>query len=346
MKKKLIIFISTLVGIFILNLIIGVIIYNCIFGFRCESKTYLMPTIEEYPNIEAERHEFITLKNKKLVGYLYSNSVVEEKGVVVFAHGFGGGGQIGYLDIYNYLTSNGYYVFAYDATGNDESEGRGVNGFPQGIIDLEHAIKYTKTISEVGELPMMLMGFSWGAYSVSNVLNFYSDVEAVVALSGFNESTDMIEYHSFKYVWHVVTVTLPFAKLLEKIKFGKYAGTSAIDGFANTDAKIMIVHSEDDPTVPIKYGYDKYYEVYGNDERFIFKHYDDKDHSNIYKSREWIEYYDEFMDNVEEYEENNPKATNQMVIDYINQNLDREKLINRLDYELMDEIVDLFNSCL
>ena len=181
MKKKLVIITSILIGFLALNYIIGVIIYSSIFGGRIESETYLMPTMEDYPTLEAERHEFYSRKNE-LVGYLYSSEVVEEKGVVVFAHGYGGGGQIGYLDIFNYLTSNGYYVFAYDATGNDESEGNGIGGLPQGVIDLENAIKYAKTIDEVDDLPMMLMGFSWGAFSVSNVLNFDSGVEAVVAI--------------------------------------------------------------------------------------------------------------------------------------------------------------------
>lgn len=60
-----------------------------------------------------------------LVGHLYESAdeSIEEKAVIVFAHGSGAGGQIGYVDIFNYMAQNGYYVFAYDATANDESEG-------------------------------------------------------------------------------------------------------------------------------------------------------------------------------------------------------------------------------
>ena len=39
------------------------------------------------------------------------------KGVVVIAHGLGGGGQNTYMDLADYFTSNGYLVFAYDVTG-------------------------------------------------------------------------------------------------------------------------------------------------------------------------------------------------------------------------------------
>lgn len=98
-----------------------------------------------------------------MVGYLYSTKDVEEKGLAVFAHCLGGGGQIVYLEIFNYLTKNGYYIFAYDATANDESEGKVVGGLPQGIIDLDYAIHFTKTINQLKDLPLMLMGFSWGS---------------------------------------------------------------------------------------------------------------------------------------------------------------------------------------
>ena len=344
MKKRLVIITSILIGFLILNYIIGIIIYSCIFAGRIESKTYLMPRLDDYPTLEAERHMFES-KNNELVGYLYSSEVVEEKGIVVFAHGYGGGGQIGYLDIFNCLTSNGYYVFAYDATGNDESEGNGIGGLPQGIIDLENAIKYAKTIDEVDDLPMMLMGFSWGAFSVSNVLNYYSDVEAVVAISGFNESMDMIECHSSRYIGALGKVILPFAKINETIKYGKYANTSAIEGFSNTDAKIMIVHSEDDKTVPIQYGYNEYYEKYSNDNRFIFKHYDDKGHADVYRSYTGAKFYNDFVNNLNHYA-SSEKLTEEEIIEYVEDFMNREKLCNMLDKKLMNEIVALFDSCL
>ena len=56
-------------------------------------------------------------------------------------------------------------------------------------------------------------------------------------------------------------------------------------GFENTDAKIMIVHSDDDSTIPIEYGFDLYYEAYGDDERFTFKKYTGKLPSEYMKSK-------------------------------------------------------------
>ena len=180
MKKKLLIIFAILTEILLLSYISTYIVYNSIFNYRCTTDKSWVYNVEDFENLERIRYEFKTRNDNKLVGYLYSNDVVEEKGLVVFAHGLGGGGQTGYMDIFNYLSSNGYYVFAYDATGNDESEGKAIGGLPQGIIDLDHAINFTKTIEEVKNLPLMLMGYSWGGLSVSNVLNYHDEVKAVV----------------------------------------------------------------------------------------------------------------------------------------------------------------------
>lgn len=58
-----------------------------------------------------EKYEFTSNKGQKLVGYNY---YVDKnvKGIVIFAHGFGGGGHNSYMDCANYFAKNGYYVFA------------------------------------------------------------------------------------------------------------------------------------------------------------------------------------------------------------------------------------------
>jgi hypothetical protein len=62
------------------------------------------------------------------------------------------------MDCANYFAQNGYYVFAYDATGTDESEGNGVGGLPQGVIDLDYAISFVEESKEIPDLPIVLFG--------------------------------------------------------------------------------------------------------------------------------------------------------------------------------------------
>lgn len=260
---------------------LAVSIYDGSFSYRCTTDEDISFGISEFPTLTRQRHTFASNNGQKLVGYLYAQTDAElqEKAVIVFAHGLGAGGQTGYMDMFNYLTAQGYYVFAYDATANDESEGDVIGGLPQGFIDLDHAIDYAYTIEEIRDLPFVLMGYSWGGLSVANVLNYHPEVKAVASLAGWNESMNLIDYRGCQMVGGVAKLLLPFASVYEYTMYGEYSFSTAMKGFENSDCAVMIVHGEQDDTIPIEYGYDTYFEKYGTDARFTFKKYADRDHS-------------------------------------------------------------------
>ena len=267
-----------LVGASIALYCLAVSIYDGSFNYRCTTEESKAFDIAQFPSMTRQRHTFTSNKGQTLVGYLYEHTEVEEKAVIVFAHGLGAGGQTGYMDLFDFLTAQGYYVFAYDATANDESEGDVIGGLPQGFIDLDYAMDYAYTIEEICDLPFVLMGYSWGGLSVANVLNYHPEVKAVASLAGWNKSMNLIDYRGCQMVGGVAKLLLPFASVYEYVKYGNYAFSTALKGFANSDCKVMIVHGELDDTIPIEYGYETYYEKYGTDARFVFKTYADRDH--------------------------------------------------------------------
>lgn len=286
-KKKIII--SIVAAVLVLAVVGGlgggyiaaVSIYSASFGYRCTTDADAAFDIAEFPDLSRDRHTFTTLQGHTLVGYLYksTDSDVTLKALLVFAHGLGGGGQTGYMDIFDYFCSQGYLVFAYDATANDESEGEEIGGLPQGFIDLDYAITYAESLPEAADLPTVLMGYSWGGLSVANALNTHPDVEAVASLAGWNKSMDMIEYRGCQMVGPMGKVLLPFVSAYEFVTYGgKYAFSSAMKGFENSDCEVFVVHGELDDTIPIEYGHDTYIEEYADDARFTFKTYADRDH--------------------------------------------------------------------
>lgn len=308
--KMLILSIISLLLICIIALyLVTAYAYKSSFNQRFTTEASSRFSIINFPNMVRERHTFKSNNNQTLVGYLYENidTTIDKKGVVVFAHGYGGGGQIGYINIFDILVQNGYCVFAYDATANDESEGEAVGGLPQGYIDLDYAISYAQTIEEIKSLPFVLMGYSWGGLSVTNVLNYHPEIKAVASLAGFNKSINLIEYNGCNMFGNIAKVLTPFVATYEFFKYGKYAFSSSLKGFEKSDCGVMIIHSEDDTIVPIKYGYDLYYEKHNNNKNFEFYKYTDRGHSifsNIDQTLDvnLIEYIVEFFDkNISKY---------------------------------------------
>ena len=244
----------------------------------------------------------------------------------------------------------GYLVFAYDATGNDESEGSGVGGIPQGVIDLDRAISFVADSGNFPSLPIVLFGHSWGGYSACSVLTYHPEVKAVIECSGCNRSSDLFEAGGKEQAGDVIYTMMPFVRLHERIKFGKYASNTAMDGFAASQAAVMIVHSADDGVVPISYGYDVYYKKYQDDSRFTFIRLEDRGHNYVYDDTAYIDELNAaFADWLKtlDYDYQAAENRDRFAADkaaYLHGHLDREKWSNMLDEELFDRFLRFYNE--
>ena len=318
------------------------LIYKNVFGKRITAWDTKWYTIEDYPGLKRERHSFFSNDGQILIGYMYYYEEVNQKAVIVLSHGFGGGGQRTYLDCTNYLAKNGFYVFAYDATGNDESEGDGILGFPQGIIDVNNAIDYVEGLDKYKSFPLMLFGHSWGAYSTCNALYFHPEVKAVVALSGFNHSADLIRTHGHIYSNGGEETIMPIIENHEKELFGSMADSTAVRGFDSSNAGVFIVHSGDDNVVPYEAGYKIYYPKYKDNPRFKFVLYENRGHGTVYYSEEGVKYTREFDKKFKEFEKKKP--TEEERIKFFKDNVDHSYWIDRLDHDLFNQIIEFYNQ--
>ena len=196
-RKRILLVAASIAAVFFLVImpILTILVYEDNFGERFETADWMAYSVSDFEGLQVEECSFPSNENQLLAGYCYSKAAPDgtqpPKGVVVIAHGLGGGGQNTYMDLADYFTSNGYLVFAYDVTGNDKSEGSSVKGLPQGVIDLDYALRYVKQSDVYAGLPIVLFGHSWGGYSVGNVLNCQPDVKAAVLAAGFDRSTEL-----------------------------------------------------------------------------------------------------------------------------------------------------------
>ncbi|MCR5205672.1 MAG: lysophospholipase [Lachnospiraceae bacterium] len=350
-RKRLIIFLCLIIFLVIGWWAFCVKMYNDNFNVRGDSYTPLMLRAEDFEGLECTEYTFPSDKGQKLAGYLYSSGE-NQHAIVVLAHGFGDGGHNSYMDVANYFAENGYYVFCYDATGCDKSEGEGVGGTPQGVIDLDHAISFVEENMDIPDLPIVLFGHSWGGYCVCSVLNFHPEVKAVIECSGFNRSSDMFESGGKSQAGGIIYTMTPFIRIHERFKYGKYASHTAMDGFEASDAAVMVVHSADDDVIGIEYGCDKYYEKYKDDPRFTFIRFEDRGHNeilnnqaNTYKDElnagfdKWLDTLD-YNYEAEEYKERfkEDKAR------YLNENLDHARWSSMLDEELFVRFLEFFDK--
>lgn len=327
----------------IIQLAATVFIYEFVFNDYFETYEPYSLSTDVFPGLKVSECTFPSNKGQMLAGYIYTKDDSSPKGVLVISHGFGGGGQNAYMAVANYFASNGYIVFAYDATGNDKSEGGATGGLPQGLYDLDYAIRYVESNEMTRDLPVVLFGHSWGAYSASNVLNIHPEVKAIVAVSGFERSSDMLLSYAENYAGPIAELSLPFVNSYERIKFGKIAEYTAIDGFENSDAGVFVVHSEDDTTVLIKYGFELYYNKYKDDDRFVFVKYEDRGHGRPFYSDASREYIDEFNKHFAIDFDYADKVDPEEKAKYLHEHLDKAKMYD-LDDELFAKMLDFYDS--
>ena len=321
--------------------IVTMVIYNKTFGERCEERRYESYRVENFEGLEVEKCTITANKGHKLAGYKYSRQGQTPKALLVVVHGLCGG-HWNYMDICNHFVKKDFAVFAYDATGNGTSEGDKVGGFAQGLADLDYVLNYVKALPEYKGFSIVLMGHSWGGFCVGNILNFHPDVKAVVSVSGFDTSACLLKQYTEVNIGKAATLLMPYITLYERLTWRKYAGTSACAGFANSDAKVMVIHSTDDPTVFAENGYDRYYEKFADDDRFVFKMYTDRGHSYPVNSDEGracrTKIKEGYFATVKEQGKEAGEA-------YIQATLDRSGCM-KLDEALMDEIEALFCSAI
>lgn len=339
-----------LLGIAALDFGLTAWIYDQNFNQRFATYGPLRLREEDYPDLEVTEYSFPSDKGQMLAGSLFRCGR-DQRGIVILAHGFGGGGFNSYMDVADYFAEHGYYVFGYDATGCDGSEGEGVGGMPQGVIDLDYAIRFVENCGDIPDLPIVLFGHSWGGYCVLSVLSWHPEVQAVIECCGFNRSSDMFEVQGKKQAGEGIYAMLPFCRLYEWMKFGKYASGTAMDGIEQAkDTAILCLSSDDDEMVPLEYGYQKFYDAYKDDPRFTFILLHGRGHSYVYNDQAYMNEFNAGFDEWVRTLDYDPEAQENQErfiadkADYITAHLDHARWSHTLDQQLFSRFLDFFDS--
>lgn len=230
----------------LVSMLVVRIVYEPQFGRaeRPERSLYLAygDVAERYPREEAR---FYSGRNA-LTGYLYGAG--QDKGLLVLAHGIGGGAD-SYLSEILHFVDAGWRVFAYDCTGSYSSEGAGTRGLPQSAADLDAALTYLESVEAHRGLPVALYGHSWGGYAVAAVLDKGHRVDAAVSVAGYNAPAGVLLARARGMMGGFAYVQYPYLWAYQALLFGSGAWHTALDGINSGGVPVLIIHGTADDVI-------------------------------------------------------------------------------------------------
>ncbi len=246
----------------------------------------------DFPGLHRTPHSFSGGSGQKLQGYFYYYENPTPDRIVVFDHGLGGGHRA-YMKEIERIARQGYLLFAYDHTGCVESGGDTTNGMVQSLNDLNQCIRELKTLEEIKNRTIAVIGHSWGGFSTMNIGALHPDITHLVPISGFISIRDMLKQQ-------LSGILSPYRKLgieLETERNPDFATYTGVESLKKTEAKVLIIHSADDPVVKKKYHFDVLKSALEGRDNITFLEVNGKGHSPHYTA-DAAAYKDEFFRNL------------------------------------------------
>ncbi len=200
----------------------------------------------DFAGLRAVPYSFASSLGHTLNGCFYSYPDPIQGRLVIFEHGLGGG-HTAYMKEIEMLARKGLMVLAYDHSGCMSSEGETTGGFAGSLRDLHDCLTSLKKLGGFGSLDISVVGHSWGGFSAMNIGALHPEVKRIVAMSGFVSVQDIIE-QNFKGLLKKAGQRFLSEARAEDPEFADF---HALDSLKKTEAKVLILHSEDDATVSV-----------------------------------------------------------------------------------------------
>ncbi len=243
----------------------------------------------DFPGLQQVPHAFFGSARQKLQGYFYCYENPKSDRLVVFDHGLGAGHRA-YVKEIERIARQGYLVFAYDHTGCVESEGETTNGMVQSLNDLNQCIKEMKSLENIKDRKIAVIGHSWGGFSTINIGALHPDITHLVPISGFISIQDMLK----QQLPGVMALYRKLGVELETERNPKFVDFTGVESLTKTEAKVLVIHSADDPVVKKKYHFDILKKALEGRENITFLEVNEKGHCPHY-TKDAANYKDEFF---------------------------------------------------
>ena len=245
---------------------------------------------DDFPGLQAHPYEFKARAGHDLKGYFYHYPDPIPGRLVVFDHGMGNGHRA-YMREIETLAKAGFLVFSYDHTGCMASGGESCNGFAQSLSDLDACMEALKAEKPLEDYSFSVMGHSWGGFSTMNIAALHPEITHVVSMSGFISVKRIVE-QTFD------GILKPYRKAilaLERQANERYSDFDAIYSLKGTDAKVLLIYSENDPVVKMSCHCDPLIQALDGKENIRIHLEQGKAHNPSYTA-EAVKYKDSFFE--------------------------------------------------
>ena len=278
----------------------------------------------------------------RLQGYYYP--VRNPKGLTVVCHGIHAGAD-DYLPIIEYMADSGYSVFAFDYKGTYDSEGDGTVGMCESLVDLDHALDYIESEREFDDLPITLIGHSWGGYAAASVLPLHRRVISCATIAAPNNGYTLILEKGEQYGGELASKGIPeaFLNVYQKMLFGKYTEFDAVKGINSTNISVLIAHGNNDNIINI--GLQAIYahkdEIRKNNVEYYCTGGVQGGHNTVWHSKQSAQYQTELQSQIKSVKKNKTMSYEEKVAFF--EGIDH-RLYSEVNAELFGKIVKMFDA--
>ena len=215
---------------------------------------------DEYYRVQYVRSDYASMSVREeipfdcngetLMGYLYQ--VSNPHGVIICAHGVNSIADGNHAQYQNYFINKEWDIFAIDMTGCGRSSGKGMKTLHESKYCVSNAIKTIKNLADTKDLPICLIGHSWGGYGVVAGSD-KQNISAVASFSGYETPAGMMYGYAENNVSPAVILTKPSLDVALTAYYGNESYVAASDVIKrNRRTNYVILHGENDTTVGLK----------------------------------------------------------------------------------------------
>jgi len=282
-------------------------------------------TVQDFDDLDAEPISFKSKKNT-LRGFIYTSKGKKPNRLIIFTMGIGAGHHA-YMHVIRELVLHDYRVLAFDYTGAELSDGKYISGLPQPLLDLRACFSFIDGRDDLRDLPIDVVGHSWGGFVSGISPRISIKVRKVVSISAFiSVPVILTSVRTYMRMFE------PFIDLANLIKFGKYGIYDIPSTIKRTQSPMLYIAGAHDPFVKPELNIDRL-RILAQDKPYIEFYLDESKGHNAYLTEEAERYFVKIIKEKKQYDKHASSLESQAFyksIDY--------DLITRNDPKIFDVI--------